>query len=227
MLILSIDASSDLCSVALARNGDLLGFEINTEPFQHGRDINILIATLLEKCGCEFSDLAAISVNKGPGSYTALRIGMSTAKGLCYGLDIPLITPSGFDILISHARKIHPEASYYVSMIDARRMEVYTVDPTPDLQSIGEPKSMVLDPHSFENWSQEKVCFIGNGVSKWQAIWSNAEFWIGEQIEIDARMMVEISKTFFEKNFISNLFMTTPLYIKKPNITRSKKEYFN
>lgn len=227
MLILQIDASSDLCSVALARNGELLGVEINTEPFQHGRDINILIEAVLKKCRCGIADIEAVSVNKGPGSYTALRIGMATAKGLCYGLDIPLLTPTGFEVLIDYAMKKHPEAEYYVPMIDARRMEVYTVVPIPNLEQTPEHQAMVLDEQSFSEWNQHSVCFVGNGVSKWQSIWPDDVPWIGEPMEIDAGMMCGISHQFLQSNIISDLFTTIPLYIKKPNITRSKKEYFN
>ena len=227
MLILQLDASSELCSVALAQNGELLGVEINREPFQHGRDINILIESVLKKCRCTFSDLQAVSVNKGPGSYTALRIGMATAKGICYGLNIPLITPTGFEILIEFAMKKHPEAEYYVPMIDARRMEVYTTHPIPHLGQPLDIKASVLHEESYSDWSQSHVCYVGNGVSKWQAIWPQGLNWIGEAVEIDASMMCAISNQFLQRNNISDLFSAVPLYIKKPNITRSKKEYFN
>ncbi len=227
MLILQIDSSAELCSVALSRQGELLHMEINTEPFQHAQDINILINTLLEKSDLKFSDLNAVSINKGPGSYTALRIGMATAKGLCYGLDIPLIAPSGLEILIDVAMSKHPEAELYVPMIDARRMEVYTADPVTDLKHPLDYKTQILTEDSYDHLFHKRVCFTGNGAGKWKAIWPEGNNWIGEQVEIDAGMMTNISHNILESNNISNLFKATPLYIKKPNITRSKKEYFN
>lgn len=227
MVILQIDSSAELCSVALSRQRELLHMEINTEPFQHGQDINILISTLMEKCDLAFSDLNAISINKGPGSYTALRIGMATAKGLCYGLDIPLIAPSGLEILVDRAMSIFPKAVLYVPMIDARRMEVYTADPVADLKQPMHYKTHILTEDSYGHLFPKRVCFTGNGAGKWKAIWPEGNNWIGEQVEIDAGMMTNISHNILESNNISNLFKATPLYIKKPNITKSKKEYFN
>src|SRR5690606_31591620 len=218
---------SELCSVALSRDGKLSGMEINAEPFQHGRDINLLIEKLLSKNSTVFSDLEAVSVNKGPGSYTALRIGMATAKGLCYGLDIPLIAPTAFEILLDYAISEWPEAAYYVPMIDARRMEVYTINPVATLYEAITPTALVLDELSFSTWKEEVLCFVGSGADKWKTLWPDQVPWIVDNTEIDAGMMSSISYEFFQKNNISDLFTTTPLYIKKPNITRSKKEYFN
>ena len=227
MLILQIESSSELCSVALSRDGKLSGMEINVEPFQHGRDINILIEKLLGKNSYVFSDLEAVSVNKGPGSYTALRIGMATAKGLCYGLDIPLVAPSGLEILVDYALKKYPDMDYYIPVIDARRMEVYTTDPLTGLEDPLEGKAMILDDNSFGALLHKRVCFIGNGLDKWKNIWPEDNRWKGEQVEIDAAMMCGISHRLMKINNYSDLFTAAPLYIKKPNITTSKKEYFN
>ena len=227
MNILQIDASSDLCSVALSQDGELIHQEINTEPYQHGRDINLLIQSLLDKCEQTLQDLHAVSLNKGPGSYTALRIGMATAKGLCYGLDIPLVTVSGLEILIDHGMIKHPEAEYYVPMIDARRMEVYTCQPKTDLADPIAFKSEVLAPNSYIDLAPKQVCFIGNGVAKWKKLGPKRDNWISEELEVNAGMMTRISFQNFGTDNISDLFTTTPIYIKKPNITQSKKQYFN
>ncbi len=227
MLILQIDASSGLCSVALARDGSLLHMVINKEPLQHGRDINMLIETVMTKCGLSIQDLDAVSINKGPGSYTALRIGMATAKGLCYGRDLPLITPSGLEILVDYAMKKDPHAEYYVPMIDARRMEVYTMEPVADLYQPLEYKAQILTEDSYSALIDQKVCFVGNGVKKWRNIWPVENQWTGDHLEVDAGMMTHISDQLLKSNNISNLFTTTPIYIKKPNITTSKKDFFN
>src|SRR5690606_12576154 len=204
--------------VALSRHGELLHMEINSEPYRHGQDINILISTLLKKCALEFSDLTAVSVNKGPGSYTALRIGMATAKGLCYGLDIPLIIPSGLEILVDTAMAKYPKADLFVPLIDARRMEVYTADPVTDLKQALDNKTHILTENSFDHLSHKRVCFTGNGTEKWKAIWPEGNNWIADHVEIDAGMMTNISHNILESDNISNLFKATPLYIKKPNI---------
>ncbi|MBY5959635.1 tRNA (adenosine(37)-N6)-threonylcarbamoyltransferase complex dimerization subunit type 1 TsaB [Membranicola marinus] len=227
MHILQIDASSTLCSVAMAQDGRLLHMEINDEPLQHGRDINILTDELLSKCGCSMQDIDAVSVNSGPGSYTALRIGMATAKGLCYGLDIPLLAPSGLDILVDYAMKKYPGAAYYIPMIDARRMEVYTTDPVRNLDQPMNYKAKILNEMSYSALIEQKVCFIGSGVKKWKDLWPEHNQWIGADVEVDAGMMSRISDQLLKSDNISNLFATTPIYIKKPNITTSKKVYFN
>lgn len=227
MLILQIDSSSELCSVAVSRQGEMLGMEINSESFQHGRDINFLIKALLDNLSFDLSDIQAISVNRGPGSYTALRIGMATAKGLCYGLGIPLIAPTGLEILIHYAVKKFPETDDYIALIDARRMEVYSAGPVENLRHPLEYKAEILTENSFSALLHKKVCFIGNGVEKWKAIWPGDNHWIGEHLEVNAGMMSGISYCFLERTNFSDLFSTTPLYIKKPNITLSKKDYFN
>src|SRR5690625_6329714 len=104
--------------------------------------------------------LEAVSVNRGPGSYTSLRIGMATAKGLCYGLDLPLFTPDAMQILVDWARRKYPSYEYYVPMIDARRMEVYTISPVKDIASDFEYKAKILDEHSFLDWKDARVCFL-------------------------------------------------------------------
>src|SRR5690625_6541110 len=93
--------------------------------------------------------LEAVSVNRAPGSYTSLRIGMATAKGLCYGLDLPLFTPDAMQILVDWARRKYPSSAYYVPMIYARRMEVYTISPVKDIASDLESTAKILDEHSF------------------------------------------------------------------------------
>lgn len=205
----------------------MLQMEINSEPLQHGRDINILIKNLLSHGSYSLPDINAISINKGPGSYTALRIGMATAKGLCYGLDLPLITPSGLEILVDYAMEKYPGAETYVPMIDARRMEVYSADPMINLAQPLQYEAQILTEDSYSSLMDQKVCFIGNGVNKWRSIWPEGNQWMGEHLEVNAGMMSNISEQFIKSGNISNLFTATPFYIKKPNITTSKKVYFN
>ena len=226
MLILNIESSSRFCSVSLARHGQELAFEINSEDFSHGTDINILIQKVLAQANLRMDQLEAVSVNRGPGSYTSLRIGMATAKGLCYGLDLPLFTPDAMQILVDWARRKYPSYEYYVPMIDARRMEVYTISPVKDIASDFEYKAKILDEHSFLDWKDARVCFLGDGVAKWKEIVPASDNWKMVSEEIDARKMIELSQSFSEGNKISDLFHIAPMYIKKPNITRSKKQYF-
>lgn len=227
MLILQIDSSSDLCSVALSQNGQLLEMQINQETFQHGRDINILIESLFENSEYKLNDIDAVSVNQGPGSFTALRIGMATAKGICFGLDVPLLTPNGLEILVDYARQKYPEADEYIPMIDARRMEVYTSSSKKEDDALTQGHALILSTESFSKRVNDRLCFVGDAFNKWNAIWPPSTHWIGEQVSIDAGKMTRISYQLLKSGNISNLFTSTPLYIKKPNITTSKKVYFN
>lgn len=226
MLILHIDSSSHFCSVSLAQDGHELGFEINSEAFAHGMDINLMIESLLTRAGVAMDQLEAVSVNRGPGSFTALRIGMATAKGICYGLDLPMITPDGMQILVSWAEVYFPSFDFYVPMIDARRMEIYTISPVPGSGAEFHYETMILDHGSFRELEDKKVCFIGDGVPKWKKIALSSENWKMVPSEIDARKMINISQNFSKENKFSDLFQVTPLYLKKPNITQSKKQYF-
>lgn len=226
MLILHIESSSELCSVALAESGNEVGFMINSEPYSHGADINEMIDKLLRDAGKSMSQLDAVSVNRGPGSFTSLRIGMATAKGICFGRDIPLITPDGMHILIHRAMELCPDYDFYVPMIDARRMEVYTVTPVSGTEEEPDFRSEILEEGSYSTLADKKVCFIGNGVEKWQTLTAGSPEWKFISCEINARMMIPVSAKIFAENNFSDLFQAAPVYVKKPNITKSKKRYF-
>lgn len=226
MLILNIESSSRFCSVSLARHGQEIAYAINSEDFSHGTDINILIEKVLVEADLKMDQLEAVSVNRGPGSYTSLRIGMATAKGLCYGLDLPLIAPDGMQILVHWGSLMFPSYDYYVPLIDARRMEVYTISPVQGIDSELEYEAKILDERSFCEWKDKRVCFLGDGVAKWKEIVPASENWKMVSTQIDARKMIELSQSFLKENKISDLFHIAPLYIKNPNITRSKKQYF-
>ena len=127
-LILSLETSSTVCSVALAQDGHLIGSsELRLEK-SHSSHITVLIQQLLENTGFTEKDLSAVAVSGGPGSYTGLRIGTSTAKGLCYALNIPLIAVSTLQAMAQETVQFmpNPETYFFCPMIDARRMEVYT-----------------------------------------------------------------------------------------------------
>ncbi|WP_236973949.1 tRNA (adenosine(37)-N6)-threonylcarbamoyltransferase complex dimerization subunit type 1 TsaB [Membranihabitans maritimus] len=228
-MILNVETSGNFCSISLQKEStdEILYVKSNEETFQHGRDINTMIFEALKSCSINMKDLTAISINIGPGSYTSLRIGLSTVKGMCYGLGIPMITMTGFEILAHEASRKHPGLDYYIPLIDARRMEVYTsaFDKSLSLFSAGGAK--ILTPRSFREFFDHSVCFIGNGVPKWESIAPAGKSWYYLNCDQNAGMMGPISSEKYGKNKFSDLFHTNPLYIKKPNITTSKKQYFN
>ncbi len=181
-MILSIETATRVCSVALHRSGVLIGFQELLLEKSHSTHLAVMIEQLLSNCQVEMGNLEAIAVSKGPGSYTGLRIGVATAKGICYALDIPLI---GVNTLIAMAHQlvgIPLGVDYLCPMIDARRMEVYCTIVNMDFEVESGTNAVVVNEGSFQEWLQQgKVLFFGNGAEKCQPILqgSNSVFMTG------------------------------------------------
>jgi len=175
--ILCIETSTTNCSVALIKDKEVVvSKEDYDTKYSHAERLHQFINIVVNEAGIAFRDLDAISVSKGPGSYTGLRIGVSTAKGLCYGLNIPLIS---VDTLHSLALQVKAKEGFVVPMIDARRMEVYSAIFSNTYKQLRSTEAEVLTEVSYETYLQKnKVYFIGNGVAKFAEInkHKNAEF---------------------------------------------------
>ena len=168
-LILSIETATTNCSVSLSKNGEtLLLKEDNSNNYSHAERLHVFIDETLREANIERSELEAIAVSKGPGSYTGLRIGVSAAKGLCYALDIPLISVSTLEAL---AYQVNVDNGVIVPMLDARRMEVFSAIYSSNLKQVRDIEAQILDESSFtQELSKGKVYFIGNGVEKTKAL---------------------------------------------------------
>jgi|SRR5690554_6641469 len=163
MYILNIETSTKNCSVALAKNGNTVIIkEIAEQNFSHSEKLHLFIDEVLKQAGIPYKELAAVALSKGPGSYTGLRIGASTAKGLCFALDIPLITLDSLQIL---AMQVTHNDGLIIPMIDARRMEVYTATFDSDHNKNSDTEALVIDENSFSQVTQ-KAYFIGDGAEK-------------------------------------------------------------
>ena len=164
-LILNIETASTNCSVALAANGKTIALkEDNDKSYSHSERLHVYIDEVLKESKIKLKDLDAIAVSKGPGSYTGLRIGVSAAKGLCYSLNIPLISVL---TLQSLAHQVNPNNGYIVPMLDARRKEVYSAVYNYKYELIQDTKANILDDYSFQDiLKKDEVCFIGSGVEK-------------------------------------------------------------
>ncbi|MDT0557701.1 tRNA (adenosine(37)-N6)-threonylcarbamoyltransferase complex dimerization subunit type 1 TsaB [Ichthyenterobacterium sp. W332] len=176
-LILSIETSTTNCSVSLSNEGEILVLkeDYNTQ-YSHAELLHLFIDDVLKNSGTKGNALDAIAISKGPGSYTGLRIGVSAAKGLCFALDKPLIAVS---TLKSLAQQVVTEKGYIVSMLDARRLEVYSAVFDENYNAVRSIQAEVLDKNSFSEFlDKEQVTFIGNGVEKTKSIikHSNAKF---------------------------------------------------
>ncbi|GAA4800049.1 tRNA (adenosine(37)-N6)-threonylcarbamoyltransferase complex dimerization subunit type 1 TsaB [Litoribaculum gwangyangense] len=166
---LNIETATTNCSVSLSKDGKTIALkEDNDKNYSHAERLHVYIDAVLNEAGVYSKELDAISVSKGPGSYTGLRIGVSAAKGLCYALNKPLISVSTLKAL-SH--QVACEEGVIVAMLDARRLEVYSAIYDSNCKQIRDTQAQILDGNAFADYlNQGKVYFIGNGVEKTKTI---------------------------------------------------------
>ena len=168
--IILIETSTSLCSTALVEDGRIVSERISGEPRAHASKTALFVSGTLSEKGLKVSDCDAVAVSKGPGSYTGLRVGVSTAKGLCFGAGIPMISVGTLDTLVWQAldgNMLPEDCRYIIPMIDARRMEVYTGIFTPDGKQISPTVAQIIDADSFKDQLAEgPVLFIGDGADK-------------------------------------------------------------
>lgn len=216
-LILNIDTTLEKAQVSFAKDGLVLKTMSNTEQKEHAAFVQHAIDQLIQYAGIALQDVDAVAVAAGPGSYTGLRVGMASAKGLCYALKKPLIALSTLEILTVAALEQTedlPHSFYLCPMIDARRMEVFTAIYEPDLVEILPPCSIILDEHSLTKFLAEKhVLFYGNGAIKWKKICTHpyAVFPVAERL--DSAMALHAHRAYVN-NIFADLAYAEPLYVK-------------
>lgn len=226
--LLALETSSTLCSVALFKEAQLLGIsELQIEK-SHSSHITVLIDTLLLHCQVPLSDLSAIVLSGGPGSYTGLRIGSSTAKGLCFALDIPLIEVSTLKALAAAAVSLSPDpgAFWYCPMIDARRMEVYTTVLDQDLTEMCPVSPVVLTEESFgKELSGHRLLFFGSGAAKCRGLLGNQpNAYFLEALPLSARWLGGLGLEKFRQGLFEEVAYYEPYYLKEVHITSSNKK---
>lgn len=212
-LILNIDTAQDTASVCIAEGNTIIDIAVNQQQQDHARWLHTAIANLLDTAHHNITDLQAVAVSIGPGSYTGLRVGLSAAKGLCYALNIPLI---GINTLQMMASAVKDKAEDLICpMIDARRMEVFTALYNKSLEEIEKPQALILNESPvFPQLLSHKILFCGNGHYKMKTLqtYTNASF---IEFNFNASYLIPLSfKKFAEKNF-ADLAYTEPLYIKE------------
>lgn len=213
-LILCIETATTNCSVALSKGGELLALkEDYSNNYSHAERLHIFIDEILKENELAPEDLDAIAVSKGPGSYTGLRIGVSAAKGLCFALDIPLISVS---TLTSLAHQVgEEEGDFIVPLLDARRMEVYTAGFTSDKEPLFNTFAKILDENSFEEYLDKGIIsFIGNGVEKFAkiCIHPNARFVHGKLPS--ALQMAALAEDSYREERFEDVAYFEPYYLK-------------
>ncbi len=218
-LILHLETATRICSVSLAENDSLLNvIDLDEGSFAHGERLTLLIEEVLEKSGRSLRELNAISVSSGPGSYTGLRIGVSTAKGLCYALSIPLIAVNTLSGMVALAHEKHP-GKRVCAMIDARRMEVYSLLVDSEGQVLKPVSADVLDETSYAEFDAF-VC-VGDGAAKCVELWNqrSLDFDLDFQPSAQAQVRLAYDKwvngefedlAYFEPNYVKPFYQAPP-----------------
>ena len=224
--ILNIDTSTDVCSVALTSEGTVLEHREDYEGQNHAKVLSSFINDMLDYATPRGIKLDAVAVSMGPGSYTGLRIGLSEAKGLCFGSDIPLIGISTLELLTVTVmfREFWDDDILFVPMIDARRKEVYTGVYDLALNKIMQPQPLILDENSFQEYKDKRIVFFGNGSDKAKDIIQlpNARFI--KNIRPEAVNMMALSERSFRNNNFIDIAYSTPEYLKDFQSTTPKKK---
>ncbi len=231
-LILCIETGTDICSVGIARDGRLLSLRESSEGRDHARKVGVFVDELLRENRLSPDDLDAVAVGKGPGSYTGLRIGVSFAKGLCYGTGKPLIAVGSLDALAEVAREDYDagivdvdnwDRARLCTMVDARRMEVYAqVFDTAGVR-LSEVRAEVVDHESFAAWRQGDSPFVifGSGARKCRELLPDARF---IEVAPSARGLARLAEQAFAAGRFEDIAYFEPFYLKDFVVTTPKKK---
>ena len=227
--LILIETSTALCSAALAEDGVITSYRESSAPKAHASLTAVFIQEMLEEKGLTIADCDAVCVSKGPGSYTGLRVGVSTAKGLCFGSGKPLIAISTLDILVAQAQ-IPDNLKYIVPMVDARRMEVYAAvyeiaaQAGNDVRQITETAPAIIDENSYSDILEKgKVLFIGDGAGKCADVIKHPNATFLQCWPKASAMLEPAMKAYKEKRF-EDVAYFEPFYLKEFVATVSKKK---
>lgn len=213
-IILNLETATTNCSVSIAQNGRLLALKEDDSPgYSHSEQLHVFIEDSLREAKFERSDLDAIAVSRGPGSYTGLRIGVSAAKGLCFALDLPLLSVATLQSLAHRAETT--TFDFIIPVLDARRMEVYSAVYDKNYNEIRETRAEIIEPDSFKEYSKKgKVLLIGSGAEKCMNILKDANFSFETEAVPSARQMCELSHRVYENGAFEDNAYFEPYYLK-------------
>ena len=216
-LILNLETATTICSVALAKDGCLLTLKEQNGDFSHAENLTLFIEDVLHQANVKLSDIDAVAVSKGPGSYTGLRIGVSTAKGLCYSLNKPLIAINTLQHLaLSFFKKEIQGDAFFCPMLDARRMEVYCAIYDSFNKEIKSTAAEIIDEHSFSDLLNKKVIyFFGDGAEKCKNVLSaNKNAIFIDDLFPSAKNMILLSEQAFLDSSFEDVAYFEPFYLK-------------
>lgn len=234
-LILCIETGTDICSVGIAKDGELISLRESDEGRDHARKVGVFVDELLRETGIDPDELDAVAVGKGPGSYTGLRIGVSFAKGLCYGLGIPLVAIGSLDALTEVAREDYEagilsvegwEQAFLCPMVDARRMEVYAEVFDADGRPQSEVSAEIVTEESFaafRNREGRPFVVFGSGARKCAEVLPDA---VLVEVCPSARGLARLAQEALDADRTEDGAYFEPFYLKDFVVTTSKKKIF-
>lgn len=214
MTILHLETSTKNCSVSISRNSELLCLcEEFDQNYGHSEKLHQFVNWALEGAEISLKEIDAVCVSKGPGSYTGLRIGVSAAKGFCFGLDIPMISLNSLEILAQS--QIGNDFELIIPMIDARRMEVYTAVFDGNGKQISHIEAKILDENTFQEFTDKKIAFVGDGVEKSKEILNLPKAEFLEGIHPSAKQMIHLAEKKFNQKEFEDVAYFEPFYLKE------------
>ena len=217
-LLLHIETATDTCSVALSGNGKSIAVEETHNSRSHASLLSVFIENILKQNNFAYADLDAVAVSCGPGSYTGLRIGVATAKGLCFALHKPLIAVNTLHSMAAwnSANKTNPKY-FYCPMIDARRMEVYAALFDEKIKLLHPPEAIVVTDALFSDWRKDnKIYFFGDGAEKCTALLKEEDgFMYCKGIFPSAIHMTELAEMKFRNEEFEDVSLFEPVYLKE------------
>ncbi|QHS61855.1 tRNA (adenosine(37)-N6)-threonylcarbamoyltransferase complex dimerization subunit type 1 TsaB [Chitinophaga agri] len=223
-LILHIDTATSVGSVCLSKDGQVLQTLVNDKQQDHAASMVLFVKDIMQQQGIAPADLDAIAVSAGPGSYTGLRVGVATAKGLCYTWEKPLIAVSTLQMMaqgiLSRTQDVN---ALYCPMLDARRMEVYTAMYDASLNTTIAPHALILTPEAFaEQIAKHKIYFFGNGSDKWQQLMLPSDNAVFVTYTLNAADMVPLATAAFARKAFEDVAYFSPFYLKPFHSTMKK-----
>lgn len=226
--ILHIETATEVCSVALSSNGGILKYKISDKPQSHSSQLGLFVEEVMQFVRSNQLKLNAIAVSSGPGSYTGLRIGVSEAKGLSYGLNVPLIAIPTHEIMAQQVKNSVDCNTLLCPMIDARRMEVYATFFDKKLNVIRETAADIVDENSYlDLLDKHEVVFFGNGADKCKAVVTHPNATFIDGVKPEAKSMIVLAEAAFEKKEFVDVAYFEPFYLKEFVATVPKNKIIN
>jgi tRNA threonylcarbamoyladenosine biosynthesis protein TsaB len=231
MAIVLIETSTSVCSVALSENGQVIAEKVSSESLSHASLLGVYVEEVIQKAKADNIQFDAVAVSGGPGSYTGLRIGVSMAKGLCFGYGIPLISiPTLKMMTLKAINRLKTEAiadAYFCPMIDARRMEVYTALYDSKLRTIQDTKAEIITAESYASLGEERRIYIfGNGASKCKEVIRSSQVVFLDDLHPLASDMALLSERALNERQFENVAYFEPFYLKDFTATTPKNKVF-